>query len=91
VTRENGLICSIWTNDLATAHRTASAVEAGYVWVNDVGRHFPGTSFGGYKQSGIGREECLEELISSTREKSIHIRLLQPKNAASKLQTTRRR
>ena len=36
-----GLTCSIWTNDLATAHRTASAVEAGYVWVNDVGRHFP--------------------------------------------------
>jgi betaine-aldehyde dehydrogenase len=100
-----GLTCSIWTNDLATAHRTASAVEAGYVWVSDVGRHFPGTPFGGYKQSGIGREECLEELISYTQEKSIHIRLLQPKNAArwsnrgtderqhlaSKLQTTRRR
>ena len=56
-------------------------MEAGYVWVNDVGRHFPGTPFGGYKQSGIGREECLEELISYTQEKSVHIRLLQPKNA----------
>jgi len=41
--------------------------------VNDVGRHFPGTPFGGYKQSGIGREECLEELISYTQEKSIII------------------
>jgi betaine-aldehyde dehydrogenase len=70
-----GLTCSIWTNDLAAAHRTASAVEAGYVWVNEVGRHFPGTPFGGYKQSGIGREECLEELISYTQEKNIHIRL----------------
>jgi betaine-aldehyde dehydrogenase len=100
-----GLTCSIWTNDLATAHRTAFAVEAGYVWVNDVGRHFPGTPFGGYKQSEIGREECLEKLISYTQEKSIHIRLLQPKNAArwsnrgtderqhleSELQTTRKR
>jgi len=73
-----GLTCSIWTNDLAAAHRTASAVEAGYVWVNEVGRHFPGTPFGGYKQSGIGREECLEELISYTQEKNIYIRLPQP-------------
>jgi betaine-aldehyde dehydrogenase len=56
-----GLTCSIWTNDLDTAHRTATGVEAGYVWVNDVGRHFPGAPFGGYKQSGIGREEYLEE------------------------------
>ena len=75
-----GLSCSIWTNDLAAAHRTASAVEAGYVWVNEVGRHFPGTPFGGYKQSGVGREECLEELISYTQEKNIYIRLLQPNN-----------
>ena len=36
-----GLTCSIWTNDLAAAHRTASAVEAGYVWVNEVGPIFP--------------------------------------------------
>jgi len=77
-TLDYGLTCSIWTNDLAAAHRTASAVEAGYVWVNEVARHFPGTPFGGYKQSGIGREECLEELISYTQEKNIHIRLPQP-------------
>lgn len=76
-----GLTCSIWTNDLAAAHRTASAVEAGYVWVNEVGRHFPGTPFGGYKQSGIGREECLEELISYTQEKNIHIRFPQPNDS----------
>jgi len=69
-----GLTCSIWTNDLAAAHRAAAAVRAGYVWVNDVGRHFLGAPFGGYKQSGIGREECLEELLSFTQEKNIHIR-----------------
>jgi betaine-aldehyde dehydrogenase len=73
-----GLTCSIWTNDLAAAHRTVSAVEAGYIWVNEVGRHFPGTPFGGYKQSGIGREECLEELISYTQEKNIYIRFPRP-------------
>jgi betaine-aldehyde dehydrogenase len=72
---EYGLTCSIWTSDLAAAHRTAAAVEAGYVWVNEVSKHFLGAPFGGYKQSGIGREECIEELIRFTREKNIHINL----------------
>jgi betaine-aldehyde dehydrogenase len=70
-----GLTCSIWTNDLTTAHRTAAAVEAGFVWINEVGKHFLGTPFGGTKQSGIGREECLEELLAFTTEKNIHIKL----------------
>ena len=34
-----------------------------------------GTPFGGYEQSGLGREECLEELLSFTREKHIHVNL----------------
>ncbi len=50
-------------------------MQSGYVWVNDVSKHFPGALFGGLKQSGIGREECLEELLAFTREKNIHIRL----------------
>ncbi|MEA2939043.1 MAG: betaine-aldehyde dehydrogenase, partial [Alphaproteobacteria bacterium] len=70
---EYGLTCSIWTNDLSTAHRTAAAVEAGYVWINEVSKHFLGAPFGGYKQSGIGREECIEELLRFTREKNIHV------------------
>ncbi len=70
-----GLSCSIWTRDLDTAHRTAMRVQAGFVWVNEVSRHFLGVPFGGYKQSGIGREECLEELLSYTQEKNIHIKL----------------
>ena len=73
---EYGLTCSIWTNDLNRAHRTAQAVEAGFVWVNETGKHFEGAPFGGFKQSGIGREECLEELLSFTREKNIHIKML---------------
>jgi betaine-aldehyde dehydrogenase len=69
-----GLTCSIWTNDLNAAHRTARAVEVGYVWVNEASKHFLGAPFGGTKQSGFGREECLDELLSYTQEKNIHIR-----------------
>jgi len=70
-----GLTCSIWTNDVSTAYRTASEVEAGFVWINEVSKHFLGTPFGGYKQSGSGREECLGELLAFTQEKNIHLRL----------------
>jgi betaine-aldehyde dehydrogenase len=72
-----GLTCSIWTNDLSTAHRTAMAVQVGYVWINEVGKHFLGAPFGGVKQSGFGREECLEELLRFTQEKNIHVKLRQ--------------
>jgi betaine-aldehyde dehydrogenase len=72
---EYGLTCSIWTNDLSTAHRTAMAVEAGYVWINEVGKHFLGAPFGGFKQSGLGREECFEEMLAFTQEKNIHVKL----------------
>jgi betaine-aldehyde dehydrogenase len=72
---EFGLTCSIWTNDLNRAHRTAMRVQAGYVWINHVGQHFLGAPFGGFKQSGMGREECLEELLSFTQEKNIYLRL----------------
>jgi betaine-aldehyde dehydrogenase len=75
---EYGLTASIWTNDLGTAHRAAANVEAGFIWINDVSKHFLGTPFGGYKQSGIGREECLEELLSFTQEKNININLGAP-------------
>jgi betaine-aldehyde dehydrogenase len=70
-----GLTCSIWTNDLTKAHRTAAAVEAGFVWINETSKHFLGAPFGGYKQSGIGREECIEEMYAYTQEKNIHVRL----------------
>ena len=56
-------------------NRAAANVEAGFVWINDISKHFLGTPFGGFKQSGIGREECLEELISFTQEKNININL----------------
>jgi betaine-aldehyde dehydrogenase len=70
-----GLTASIWTDDLNEAHRTANEVQAGYVWVNRVSQHLLGAPFGGYKQSGIGREDCLSELLSFTVEKNIHINM----------------
>jgi betaine-aldehyde dehydrogenase len=70
-----GLTASIWTDDLVTAHRTAAAIEAGYIWINSVGAHFIGAPFGGYKQSGLGREECLEELLSYSQLKNVNVNL----------------
>jgi betaine-aldehyde dehydrogenase len=70
---EYGLTASIWTQNLATAHRTAARVQAGFVWVNHVGSHFIGASFGGYKQSGIGREEGFDELLTYTQHKNVHV------------------
>ena len=72
---EYGLTCSIWSNDLRRAHTFANEVEVGYVWINQVSKHFLGAPFGGYKQSGIGREESISELIAFTQEKNVHVNL----------------
>ena len=72
---EYGLTASIWTTSLANAHRAAARVEAGFVWVNHVSSHFIGASFGGYKQSGIGREEGFDELLTYTQHKNVHVAL----------------
>lgn len=70
-----GLTASVWTNDLNLAMRAARDVRAGYVWVNGVSRHFLGTGFGGFKNSGTGREECFDEMLSYTETKTVHIRV----------------
>ena len=59
----------------ANAHRAASRIESGFIWVNGAGPHFLGVSFGGYKQSGNGREESYQELLSFTQTKNININL----------------
>lgn len=69
-----GLTASVFTRDLGVAHRFAAAVEAGYVWVNEVSRHIPGAGYGGVKDSGIGREEDFSELLSYSQSKSVHVR-----------------
>jgi betaine-aldehyde dehydrogenase len=68
-----GLTASVFTGDLRTAHRFAEDVQAGYVWVNEVSRHVLGVPFGGVKNSGLGREEDLEELYSYTEPKNVHV------------------
>lgn len=68
-----GLTAAVWTRDLNTAHRAATDLEAGYVWVNGTSRHFLGMPYGGFKASGIGREECPEELLSYTQVKSVNV------------------
>lgn len=69
-----GLTASVFTRDLAIAHRMTEEIEAGYVWINEVSRHVPGTPYGGVKDSGIGREEDLDELLSYSQLKSVHIK-----------------
>lgn len=68
-----GLTASIVTNDFGAAMRAAERVEAGYVWINSSGRYL-GAPYGGWKQSGIGKEESFEELLSYTRVKNVNMR-----------------
>lgn len=68
-----GLTAAIYTNDLKAAMTTAQEVESGYVWINGVAQHYVGLPFGGVKNSGLGGEEALEELLSYTRTKTVNV------------------
>jgi acyl-CoA reductase-like NAD-dependent aldehyde dehydrogenase len=70
---EYGLTAAIWTNDINQAMRTAKRVQSGFVWINGVNSHVRAVPFGGYKNSGIGRERGIEELYAYTEEKSVQI------------------
>lgn len=71
-----GLAAYVWTNDLSGAIRTANALETGWVQVNQGGGQMVGQSYGGYKQSGIGREASLEGMLAGfTQTKQVNIRL----------------
>jgi acyl-CoA reductase-like NAD-dependent aldehyde dehydrogenase len=69
-----GLTASVWTTDLGRAMRAVRDLETGYAWVNASSTHIPGTAFGGVKDSGVGREEGLEELYSYTQSKNVYVR-----------------
>ncbi len=73
-----GLTASVWTNDLNLAHRAAELLDAGYVWINDSTVHYVGTPFGGTKDSGTGREESEEELLSFLELKAVNTKLSPP-------------
>jgi aldehyde dehydrogenase (NAD+)/betaine-aldehyde dehydrogenase len=70
-----GLTASIWTNDLKTALNAARKVRSGFVWINQVAAHYIGVPFGGYSNSGTGREEGLSELLSYLENKSVNVAL----------------
>ncbi len=70
-----GLGAGIWTNDLRKAHKVAAALKAGTVWVNTYGPTDPALPFGGFKQSGIGREMGFEAIELYTEVKSVWVNL----------------
>ena len=74
-----GLAAYVWSRDLGQALRTAHEVEAGWVQVNQGGGQVLGQSYGGVKQSGIGREMSLEGMLDSfTATKTVNVNLAVP-------------
>ena len=77
-----GLAAYVWTHDISTGLRTAHAIESGWVQVNQGLGQVPGHSYGGYKQSGIGREFSLEGMLDSfTQRKNVTVSLAAPARA----------
>ncbi|KRD06137.1 aldehyde dehydrogenase [Mycobacterium sp. Root265] len=71
-----GLAAYIWSHNLDDALTTAHALETGWVQVNQGGGQVVGQSYGGYKQSGLGREVSLEGMIAGfTQTKQINVRI----------------
>lgn len=65
-----GLAASVWTADLGKAHRMVRDLQAGMVWVNTYDEADFTLPFGGHKQSGNARDNCMESVISYTQEKA---------------------
>ena len=77
-----GLAAYVWTHDIGVGLRTAHAIESGWVQVNQGLGQTPGHSYGGYKQSGIGREFSLEGMLDSfTQRKNVTVNLNVPRRA----------
>ena len=72
---EYGLAAALWTRDISRALRTAKAIRAGVVWINDSQPAPSETMWGGYKQSGIGRELGPYALDAYLESKHIYINL----------------
>ena len=65
-----GLAASVWTADLGRAHRMIRDLETGMVWVNTFDEGDMTMPFGGFKQSGNAKDNCMESVVSYTREKA---------------------
>jgi phenylacetaldehyde dehydrogenase len=72
---EFGLAGAIWTNDVRRAHRIAHQLEIGVVWINDHHRIDPASPWGGFKMSGIGRENGIEAYHEYTQTQNIIVNL----------------
>jgi acyl-CoA reductase-like NAD-dependent aldehyde dehydrogenase len=70
-----GLAAAVWTRDISRAHKVARALKAGTVWVNCYGMIDTGMPFGGYKQSGFGREGSRHALDLFTQIKSVYVKI----------------
>ncbi len=70
-----GLAAAVWTKDVQRAHRVAHALKAGTVWINSYRTVSFTAPFGGYKESGIGRENGLESLLEYTQLKTVWVEL----------------
>ncbi|KPJ80015.1 MAG: aldehyde dehydrogenase, partial [Gammaproteobacteria bacterium SG8_30] len=72
-----GLVAAVWTRDISRAHRVARAIRAGIVWVNCYDADDITVPFGGFKQSGNGRDKSLHALEKYTELKTTWIDLSQ--------------
>jgi acyl-CoA reductase-like NAD-dependent aldehyde dehydrogenase len=72
---EYGLAAAVWTNDLKKALRAAQALRAGIVWINDTQPAPTEMPWGGYKQSGVGRELGKEGVEDFLERKSVYVNL----------------
>jgi phenylacetaldehyde dehydrogenase len=70
-----GLAAAVWTSDISKAHRTAAMLKAGTVWINCYNIFDAALPFGGYKQSGWGREMGRDVLELYTQTKAVCARL----------------
>ncbi|HSP13953.1 MAG TPA: aldehyde dehydrogenase family protein [Thermoanaerobaculia bacterium] len=70
-----GLAAAVWTRDVSKAHRIARALKAGTVWVNTYNLYDPALPFGGFKESGFGRDQGRDALEKYTQTKSVWVNL----------------